>query len=186
MTCFDVTYIELTAGSQKSVLTLSFCLFCRMILLGVILQYSFWKPTATINHNFHLQLSAHEGDLTSLLLNPFLRLLQIVYLLSARCKNPVVISALFHYPFCSKAAVAWLMNDDSERSNKNTWCKWAVSSVIPWCLVIVTSWHFPLKVSSCNFISLWLYISGIWCIKGIFQIKLIFHHFVGSGSGEIF
>lgn len=48
---------------------------------------SFWKPTATINQNFHLQLSAQEGDLTSLLFNPFLRLLQIVYLLSARCKT---------------------------------------------------------------------------------------------------
>lgn len=147
---------------------------------------SFWKPTATMNQNFQPTVICtwrwpHFPPLQSFPPSspdclPPISLLQ----------NPVVISALFHYPFCSKAAVAWLMNDDSEHSNKNTWCKWAVSSVILWCLIIVTSWHFPLKVSSCNFISLWLYISGILCAKRIVQLKWIFHHFVGSGSGEIF
>lgn len=145
---------------------------------------SFWKPTETINQNFHLQLSAHEGDLTSLLFNPFLRLLQIVYLLSACCKTQLWSQPYFITHFARRLLLHdWWM---TTLSNKNTWCKWAVSSVILWCLIIVSSWHFPLKVSSCNFISLWLYISGILCIKGIVLLKWIFHHFVGSGSGDIF
>lgn len=169
MSCFDVTYIKLTIGNLKSVLTLQ-SLFCRTVLLGVILQHCSPRKHGEwlVICFLWLILETHSNNKPKFPPTvictwrwPHFPPLQSFPPSSPDClppisslQNPVVISALFHYPFCWKAAVAWLMNDDSEQSNKNTWCKWAVSSVILWCLIIVTSWHFPLKLSSCNFISL--------------------------------
>lgn len=113
---------------------------------------SLWKPTrATIDQHFHLQTRAHARTVTLLPL-PSSSILSSPDCLPpiSALQNSVVISLLFISLSCWKPAVAWLMNADSERRNKDAWCKWHGSSVMSWCLYVFTSCAFHSKPCFCR------------------------------------